>query len=71
MQCFHCSKNIPVPNSGLHVTISLVESTDSHSVRIGDITFHSDCFFEVAGEEYKEVFASQKSFPAASKKQSS
>lgn len=55
MYCHRCGESLPVPNTGAHVTITLTHSTYGYSHRIGDVVFHASCFFEVAGEEYKEA----------------
>lgn len=59
MECFHCNKPIPVPDSGTYVTVTLTQSTYAHSYRIGDIVFHATCFFEVAGDEYRDALVSE------------
>jgi hypothetical protein len=51
--CHACNKPIQLPNK--KVSISLSESSERTSFRIGVLFFHADCFYGVAGNEYKQA----------------
>jgi hypothetical protein len=52
--CDHCQKKFAFPEK--KVSLTLVESDEHSSQRIGELHYHEECFYAIAGQEYYKKF---------------